>query len=763
MKVSSLHVSNLLSFYNFNLTFQDGLTVIVGANGSGKTNAIKVLELITKLLEWSDNAGRLNRTSRTLTEDFLASYAQASHDNTPPNTPITIELGLEFTTDVEKKRIVSFLKAAVLIDLLDDLPTLRMIDKTRLVEWVSNEISENKLESLFTGTLIFSHTGLTNAQWESRYRFKFTNDDSEFAYDWILLSSAFHYSLVSANSEEISDISIHPTTVKEAIFGDTSPAPGESWLPDPLPKFSLGMLCLPVEQKLANFSIQTNTESYYKQYEPIREASKYLDLPSPGVMGQSTYGFARALNLNIREGLVIVGEQFRGIGMEKVIHQSASTDNNAESDADQFHPHDPAFLPLRLFQLKNGATPKERKAFADIQELFTQLAPGRHFDISMTIGEPFLSSATSIRVGQVQLTPSECSESSSASRGQIVSIVAWNEKDKEPLRERPIQVFGAGTWEALVLAEALISPDESLIALDEPGATFHPTWQNVLTKKLERQNRQCLLITHSPNLVPMNTERDLCSLVHFSIKEKATQTHRLPENLENERVAKITRQFAHSAEARALLFCRGAILVEGGTEFGALPIWFENSKTAKAPIERGGPIEHNFAFYDVQGDTNFGNLVTVLECFGIPWVIVCDGAVFDFGKKGGNHIFKQILNAGVDAPGLKKFVGGLRSAREKKPVMDSPSWKEQLCLAKEHGIYTLASGWTRDCDSGSKNGGNESFESFVEKACPGELENACCEVGESKPRQGRWVANKMDCPDEVDKLYAEIVDKLLVQ
>ena len=51
MKVTSLDVSNLLSFGQFHLDFDDRLTVLVGPNGAGKTNIVRVLDLITKLVD----------------------------------------------------------------------------------------------------------------------------------------------------------------------------------------------------------------------------------------------------------------------------------------------------------------------------------------------------------------------------------------------------------------------------------------------------------------------------------------------------------------------------------------------------------------------------------------------------------------------------------------------------------------------------------------------------------------------------------------
>ena len=71
-------------------------------------------------------------------------------------------------------------------------------------------------------------------------------------------------------------------------------------------------------------------------------------------------------------------------------------------------------------------------------------------------------------------------------------------EDRTPRRERPIQLFGAGTWEALVLAEALVSAPDRFTVLDEPGASLHPTWQTALRQALRHVPGHVLLVTHTP-------------------------------------------------------------------------------------------------------------------------------------------------------------------------------------------------------------------------------------------------------------------------
>ena len=120
MKAKSLNVSNLLSFDDFQMDLGDGLTVIVGPNAAGKTNVIRVLDLVSKLVDWSDERSRSFAVVPTPAERVLTSYLQATHDACPSGTPIQVRLGIEFTSDSERERIVSFVRAALLASLTDE-------------------------------------------------------------------------------------------------------------------------------------------------------------------------------------------------------------------------------------------------------------------------------------------------------------------------------------------------------------------------------------------------------------------------------------------------------------------------------------------------------------------------------------------------------------------------------------------------------------------------------------------------------------------
>jgi predicted ATP-dependent endonuclease of OLD family len=220
----------------------------------------------------------------------------------------------------------------------------------------------------------------------------------------------------------------------------------------------------------------------------------------------------------------------------------------------------------------------------------------------------------------------------------------WHRQASPVIRKAVASRVGAGTWEALVLAESIVDSEHRLVVLDEPALNLSPTWQHLVRSQLRDAPGQFLLITHSSGLVPVDQPEDLCRLVRFDSAGGATRVRRLSAPLGEEAAARLVQELSQSADARALLFARGAVLVEGETELGALPVWFANHA---ASTGLPSPASLDLGFYSVGGDTHFKAMLTLLDAFGIPWAIVCDGAAFSLAK-GGNHILCQLAGATAD-------------------------------------------------------------------------------------------------------------------
>jgi hypothetical protein len=230
-------------------------------------------------------------------------------------------------------------------------------------------------------------------------------------------------------------------------------------------------------------------------------------------------------------------------------------------------------------------------------------------------------------------------------------------------------------------------------------------------------------------------------------------------DLEDDRwVNSIIKELEWSADARGMLFASGVVLVEGETELAALPIWF--AKSDAAHISGCGPMDLHIAFLSVGGDTAFGSFLFYLERFGVPWTVVCDGAAFRLDTT--NHILEQVMKADPGNRELQDSLQELDLPEKKQADMSAELFQSMVDIGHEHGVFTLASGWSRKSES---DGDNESFESFVLSRTYlwDAFARAKEAAGRSKPRVGRLLADATDCPSEVSDLYGQILNRLRKQ
>jgi hypothetical protein len=90
--------------------------------------------------------------------------------------------------------------------------------------------------------------------------------------------------------------------------------------------------------------------------------------------------------------------------------------------------------------------------------------------------------------------------------------------------------------------------------------------------------------------------------------------------------------------------------------------------------------------------------------------------------------------------------------------MTEPLFTKFVSEARSHGIFTLAAGWTL-ANKKQQTPGDESIEAYIEKELPGQLQMAEQEVGRSKVRRGRWVAEHNACPPSVNQIYGTVLDR----
>jgi len=288
---------------------------------------------------------------------------------------------------------------------------------------------------------------------------------------------------------------------------------------------------------------------------------------------------------------------------------------------------------------------------------------------------------------------------------------------KSKLGDIPIRFAGAGIWEALFLSTLISHEQVKTILLDEPALNLHPILQRRVLDKLSTTKAQHIVITHSPYLVPSTTKDDLYRIIRFSNQDGITSFTRLEKTQSTpERQPELNRfikELAKTVGAPSLLFAQGVILTEGETESGALPVWIDKACEF-------GPTSLNISILSVDGDHNFKTYVRYLEVFDIPWAIICDGPILQDGQ-----IFEQ---TGVN----------ISDSQRKAP------FQEMVGNCKSYGIFTLVSDYEQE------------FEDIPYVQPHGK--EAKRMVGRSKVRQGRYIAQKTECPDGVKQLYYTILE-----
>lgn len=363
-------------------------------------------------------------------------------------------------------------------------------------------------------------------------------------------------------------------------------------------------------------------------------------------------------------------------------------------------------LALDLFCKKNGKR-EDRESYDAIEASFARLT-GHSFDVGLRSEPTGSHRETSSDAGEIRLA---------------LNLVG-------PTEDYPLVASGAGRAEALHLAALVAGESGRVLLLDEPAANLHPTTQTVLLAELRRHEaNQCLVVTHSPALVPAEA---LGTVSRFFVEAGATQRAALDlAAFDAQQRATLEKELRGSTDARGLLFARGVILVEGGTELGALPVWYQDH------TGRGFHAD-DIAMYGVGSDTSFGTFVAFLHRFRVPWAIVCDGSIIGNAastKYPRCRIANQLAKAGIS---------------DISTSLDEEDFHSRQQALEHFGVFTLAT---------AAEGKGEGFEGLA--VVQDHLEEAEAEVGRnSKPRKGRYIAEHYPCPQEVAGVLRRVLAHL---
>jgi len=716
MQIHAIHIHHLLSFDTFAWEKLDPhLNVIVGPNGAGKTNLFHALRAVRDAL----SPERAQATAR---------WANAGHQGMNADT-ITVALDLQFTTAWEQRLLCAFL-ATVLgdqqaIQQTISTATQRGLDPDSLKRfdaWVQEHLRPEHISWLFTGRLVITHAG--RARWQCRYealsekpifRMELTSggtlgtlvghaehNPQTTTQNWGSLFAAWRASLTEQERMHLDNGLTGATP--EGSF----PMPDLSRLPDWVSSQQGVALQIVDEMQIVDSATLATRRAF------TSAAQISLDSGKP-------FGMRSVFQRLLEQALVFTDN------VRLPYQREFST---SDLHAQPFDLSNGKELARFLFHKKNGG-PKDREQYKKIDQMFSRMT-GRWFAVVQHPAEI----STSQQEPQLDISL------------ELVTINSWG--------DIPLELSGAGIAEALFLSAVLAGSSGQVVLLDEPALNLHPTTQatlldelQALTHQSEGEGSQFLVNTHAPTLVPPDT---IDRVSRFTLQDGHTIRRALNvrkedvEAREAERrdvreisqddLVKLRQMLRGNLAARALLFSRAVLLIEGSTELAALPVWCADL------------VRQDIALYPVDGKGGFVSPLRFIYHFAIPWAIIGDSEVLwdrQEQKQSGsalNHIRDILTVCRRPLPSISGDPGG--------NVRDFAEFRQTL---ETYGIFTLASS------------AGEGFEKAIRpEILPDIWTDAETKFGKNnKVALSRFIAERCPCPKKVTKLVQKVMCQLREQ
>ncbi len=584
MRLTHITADGILSFEGFKLPLDRRITTIVGPNGAGKSNVLRLLELVRTAV---DHSAEATQERARLLETFLAARRLAQ-----PPTGAKVSLRFELTEEHEQLLVVGFVKAAAAVALVGNSVGM---DSSAVGEWVERRITAEKLEPLFSGEIVLSCRNPPDARWDVRFEFEAPSGGEQ--------GSRFAWSLSGVDGnlllrpEDIGRVGLQRDQLAGQLLGNQGMRFDLPGVPDH--DFSLAAL-LPSAGRGTVCDL-----GQYGEFLPAVEAfASLLGLDQIPLASSRRIGLAtvfseiltRALSLTSDDRLLPSGAPWlAGRGMRLGVGGEES-------------------LLEDLFWLKNGHS-ADYERYRQVQRRFSELTHGREVDVGAERARAADHNEQTPQDAAMRIEPRA-----------LVSVGSVPPCQIGPIEQVPIELAGAGAWEALTLASVLSAKPASVIALDEPAVSLHPTLQSWLRRELQEAEAQYIVATHSPYMVPRDPGGQAVKLVRLDRDQRlATCVH----VVEDDHLAKLAKKIVAKGN-EGLPFASRAVLCEGETDVAAV--------RALAARARLALDEQNVAVLDCGGRENLPDYIRFCAALGIRVLVVMDG---DSTKAQANRKTKQ--------------------------------------------------------------------------------------------------------------------------
>lgn len=564
MRITSVSACGLLTFEDFGIDLDKRLTLIVGPNGTGKSNFGCLFEIVACVIQAAD---RDSPDLRQALKRYLAS-SRSELDN----HGIEIRLSFQLTEIYERELFVSFVRACAVAALLGNNYGF---DTIGIEHWAEG-IVEDQLKSLFEGEIIVHHGGTPDAQWECGIEF----ESSGVRYFWEMLGSRPD-SLVQTKDRLRRDL--RGMSLSDRLSTGSPPPPPFAPTP-PAQPFRFSTL-LPDANSSISCSLDLGRQPPPRAF---REFADQIGVSPIGLPADriSHYGLAHLFSMILRRSIVQTNDT-------RLLPRWSSRSESLEIESGES-------ILKALLTLKNGRS-TENQAFRNVQSLFSDFTHGRKMDLAFLPASEERGDTTADAT--LSILPIA-----------FVSVNALRANESErPHQQVPIEFAGAGAWEALILAFVLGSRKSSLIVLDEPAVALHPNLQRKLMTHLQALDTQVVVITHSPYLFPLDEDQSETQVVRF---ERGEHAETLAAVVSDSLVAKIVPKLRQTGNER-IAFASGVVLTEG--KFDQVGI---RTLVDQAKLDLDG---YNIAIIDCDGRENIPDYARFCAGLGLRYLAIQDG------------------------------------------------------------------------------------------------------------------------------------------
>lgn len=342
MRLTDIEARDLLSFGQLQIRDLPQTLVVVGPNGGGKTNLLRLLELVLVAI---DRAATFSQDAY----QALMRFAEARRIGAAAADVSGVRLGIAMTEPWEHELLASFVRAVIASAILRETPTNG--DASSAMAWIRQQVTEAELQPLTSGAITVDFAESAGAPWAIRYEFSARGE----RFCWVMDGPQSRGILIRAADAGRLDVPGYQIT--QGLDLDDRRVPRQP--------FSLDQLLPPPG---AGHSLGLDTGPQWAQLtrEFAAKAGIALERAQRG-----SFSLADVLHVVLTRSVVLLSDLREPPRMAYTVEE-ATSDLLAASGSG---------IPLRLFRTKNG-TAADRQQFAAVQDLFRRLT-GREFDIRL--------------------------------------------------------------------------------------------------------------------------------------------------------------------------------------------------------------------------------------------------------------------------------------------------------------------------------------------------------------------------------------------